>query len=328
MGQNDTKPGQPPAFNQQQQQVDPQPIMEITAHVNKGKKKSFHEHINFEAHDLRLRFSSFLKRQYSASKEFDKDRDKKNTRGKRSQRPGRPNPEQVAAWRKKIVSKLEIKPLSVGLNDSPTVIAMVGPTGVGKTTTSAKIAAWYSIHENRKVALISMDCYRIGATDQLRTYGRIMRLPCEIVLRKKDLAAAIARHQDKDLIIIDTAGKSPYAPNHVRELGDWFHTATNIEPLLVLSATYKKEDLHHIMKIYNPISPAGLVLTKLDETRAYAALCQQVATTDLPISCLCTGQRVPEDFLLASKDFLRTLFGEGWQAASIDLESHAQGNWA
>ena len=149
----------------------------------------------------------------------------------------------VAKWRDKIIDQLQITPLRIGISKAPTVVALIGPTGVGKTTTAAKIAAWYSIHEGMKVALLSMDCYRIGATDQLRTYAKIMRLPCEIALRKKDLQAALVRHQDKDLIIIDTAGKSPYDPNHIRELSEWFSLKNGIDPYLVLNATCKKEDL-------------------------------------------------------------------------------------
>ena len=87
----------------------------------------------------------------------------------------------------------------------------------GKTTTAAKLAAWNTLRQGLRVALLSMDCYRIGATDQLRTYAQIMRLPCEIVLRQQDLARALARHHDKDLIIIDTAGKSPYDEAHIQE---------------------------------------------------------------------------------------------------------------
>ncbi len=289
-------------------------------------KKNFAEHISLEAHDLRLRFTSFLKRQYAAKNELDSRLPASKGKGKRANMP---KPEAVAKWRNKVIDQLEIKPLHVGANGSPSVVALVGPTGVGKTTTAAKLAAWYSIHEQYKVALFSMDCYRIGATDQLRTYARIMRLPCEVILRKKDLAAAVKRHQDKDLIIIDTAGKSPYDPTHITELEKWFDQAgTSIDPHLVLSATAKKEDIQHIMKAYAPLNVGGLVLSKLDETRAYASLCQQVAGTELPISCLCTGQRVPEDFLLASKDFLRTLFGQGWQAATTELAAEAQGTWA
>ncbi len=282
--------------------------------------------VHFESNDLRLRFANFLRRQYCAKEELE-SRVSGQATGSAAQKGGRPDPKQVAQWRDKIIDQLQITPLAIGISKAPTVVALIGPTGVGKTTTAAKIAAWYSIHEGMKVALLSMDCYRIGATDQLRTYAKIMRLPCEIALRKKDLQMALLRHQDKDLIIIDTAGKSPYDPNHIRELGEWFSLKSGIEPYLVLSATCKKEDLQQILTTYEPLRVKGLILSKLDETRAYATLCQLLAGAALPISCLCTGQRVPEDFLLASREFLQTLFGQGWQAAAGELATEAQDRW-
>ena len=290
--------------------------------AEKTTKSAKAAQVHFEANDLRLRFANFLRRQYCAKEELES-----RAPGETAKKTNRPDPKQVAQWRDKIIDQLQITPLSIGISKAPTVVALIGPTGVGKTTTAAKIAAWYSIHEGMKVALLSMDCYRIGATDQLRTYAKIMRLPCEIALRKRDLQAALLRHQDKDLIIIDTAGKSPYDPNHIRELSEWFALENGIEPYLVLSATCKKEDLQQILTTYEPLRVKGLVLSKLDETRAYATLCQLLAGAALPISCLCTGQRVPEDFLLASREFLQTLFGQGWQAAAGELATEAQGRW-
>ncbi len=221
-------------------------------------------------------------------------------------------------WRDQIINKVQAMPIDSNKNKGPTIIALVGPTGVGKTTTAAKLAAWYHIQEGKKVTLLSMDCYRIGATEQLRTYARIMRLPCEVTIRKKDLEQAISRHADADVIIIDTTGKSPYDTNHVNELSQWFADIDVIQPLLVVSATTKKEDLRQIVEVYNPLEPHSLILTKLDETRTYANLCQQVVASDLPVSYLTMGQRVPEDFLAPDKPFLDTFFRKGWSA----LEQH------
>jgi len=297
-----------------------------TLQAAKADKADKAAKLHFEANDLRLRFANFLRRQYCAKEELE-SRVSGQAPGKTAQKNARPDPKQVAQWRDKIIDQLQITPLSIGISKAPTVLALIGPTGVGKTTTAAKIAAWYSIHEGLKVALLSMDCYRIGATDQLRTYAKIMRLPCEIALRKRDLQTALLRHQDKDLIIIDTAGKSPYDPNHIRELGEWFSLKSGIDPYLILSATCKKEDLQQVLATYEPLRIKGLILSKLDETRAYATLCQLLAGAALPISCLCTGQRVPEDFLLASREFLQTLFGQGWQAAAGELATEAQDRW-
>ncbi len=222
---------------------------------------------------------------------------------------GRPRAEEVARWREQLIASLGYHSLDLS---QPRVVALVGATGVGKTTTAAKLAAWAALHQGRSVALVSMDCYRIGATDQLRTYARIMQVPCEIALKPRDLARALDRHRKRDLVIIDTSGKSPYDERHVEELARWFGTDSRVEPLLTVAATTKKEDLAATFDAYQPLGVRGLVLSKVDETRAYAVLCQQVAASRIPIACLATGQRVPEDFLLASPETVGKLFRDGW----------------
>lgn len=245
----------------------------------------------------------------------------KGRRGRSSQ-PGparqhakpRPQADEVARWREQLIGQIRYNSLLDLKNGDQRIIALVGATGVGKTTTVAKIAAHARLHKGLKVALLSMDCYRIGATDQLRTYGRIMRLPCEIALKEKDLPRLIARHNDCDLIIIDTAGKSPYDDGHVEELTQWFAGVPQVEPYLTVSATTKKEDLKAVLDKYRQMKIEGLILTKLDETRAYATLCQQLAASKIPVSCLGTGQRVPEDLMPAGDETVGLLFREGWQA--------------
>lgn len=274
--------------------------------------------IRSEARELRQRFGKMLKKETEPGPTPTKT--PVPPAGK--SRQTRPNPVEVARWREQVIGRIKVTPLRLDPErKSPVIIALVGATGVGKTTTAAKLAAWFSLREHAGVALVSMDCYRIGATDQLRTYARIMRLACELALRKKDLAQAIARHSDKDVIIIDTAGKSPYDNRHIAELTEWFAEVKNINPFLLLPATAKKEDLAVIIEAYLPLKPEGLILTKLDETRAYAALCQQVASGDIPVSCVCTGQRVPEDFLPASRDLIEKLFMEGWDATIPEMTS-------
>ena len=230
-------------------------------------------------------------------------------RSKGAATPNRPRPDEVARWREQLIGSLTYHSLE---SSQQRVVALVGATGVGKTTTAAKLAAWAALHRGRSVALVSMDCYRIGATDQLRTYARIMQVPCEIALKPRDLARALERHRKRDLVIIDTSGKSPYDERHIEELARWFGADERIEPLLTVAATTKKEDLAATFDAYRPLGVRGLVLSKLDETRAYAVLCQQVAASRFPIACLATGQRGPEDFLLASPETVGKLFRDGW----------------
>ncbi len=277
--------------------------------------------IHSEAHDLRLRFANIFRPPAENN-----DNGRPAARPFTPPRPQRtPSSMEVKKWRNQLIDKIKLPPDNQNSGPCQEIIALVGPTGVGKTTTAAKLAAWQSLRQNKRVALVSMDCYRIGATDQIRTYANIMRLPCEIVLRKNDMRQALARHQNKDVIIIDTAGKSPYDKRHIAELNNWFACSCRIKPHLVLSATTKKEDLGAIFKSYSKLALNGLILSKLDETRAYAALCQQIVAAALPVSYLSTGQRVPEDFLAASKDFLDLLFKQGWQAAAPQMDNRNHG---
>ncbi len=233
----------------------------------------------------------------------------------RQQDRTRPPAEDVARWREHLIGQIQYNSVFALKRNSQRIIALVGATGVGKTTTVAKIAAYARLHMGLKVGLVSMDCYRIGATDQLRTYARIMHMPCEVALREKDLPRVIGLHSECDLILIDTAGKSPYDEEHVGELARWFAgVRPRVEPYLTISATTKKEDLKAVFEKYGEMHVTGLILTKLDETRAYATLCQQLAAGKVPVSCLCTGQRVPEDLMQASEETVGLLFREGWRA--------------
>ncbi|TFG35806.1 MAG: flagellar biosynthesis protein FlhF, partial [Desulfobacterales bacterium] len=291
------------------------------ANPQKLQQPAKNNEISFEANDLRLRFANLLRQ-----KGVDPPGRNQETRLAPSPLPRarkRPDPEEVSRWRNQLIDQLQVRPPAIDKAKKPVILVLTGPTGVGKTTTSAKIAAWYKLRENCKVALLSMDCYRIGATDQIRTYARIMQIPCEIVLRKNDLRKAVGRQRDCDLIIIDTAGKSPYDAAHINELASWLSDIDGIEPQLVLSATTKKEDLKYIIEAYASLGPTGLILTKLDETRAYATLCQQIAGVEIPISYFATGQRVPEDFYVASKPFLEKLFKQGWNAVLGNESSYS-----
>ncbi len=303
-GQSSEEPISKPAYGYSTIRRPEQPVVKSVA--QRAREQEGLAAIQSEAHDLRLRFANIFNK--PAARFTPPPAVKAPGPARQGKRP-LPTVGEVRQWRDQVIDKIKLP--AGGNNSSQEIIALVGTTGVGKTTTAAKLAAWHALRRGRSTALISMDCYRIGATDQLRAYARIMRLPCEIVLRKNDMARALARHQDKEVIIIDTAGKSPYDDNHLAELGEWFGQGEGIIPHLVLSATTKKEDLGAVIKVYGGLNIGSLVLTKLDETRAYAVLCQQIASSSLPVSFLSTGQRVPEDFVEATRESLNMLFKQG-----------------
>jgi len=190
----------------------------------------------------------------------------------------------------------------------PHVAALVGPTGVGKTTTLAKLAAHAALQQKAKVALITLDTYRIAAVEQLKTYARIMDIPVQVALNLGELRSAIQFHQDKDLILIDTAGHSPRDQEAMTTLEAFLDGQDDIEVHLVLSATTKAGDLADIVAKFAPLEPAYLVFTKLDETSSYGQLFNQIIRTKKPVSYVTTGQNVPEDFDFASAEMLAALF--------------------
>ncbi|MFQ5508689.1 MAG: flagellar biosynthesis protein FlhF [Leptospirillia bacterium] len=189
---------------------------------------------------------------------------------------------------------------------TPKRVMFVGPTGVGKTTTLAKIAAHYAITERRKVAMITLDTYRIGAVEQLTTYARIIGVPSATASDNVELAARLTEFADADLILIDTAGRSPKDPDHVAMLGDL--DLNDVEVHLVLPATRPVEDMDAVIRAYAPLSPARLILTKLDESERLGAAVHTALTGGLPLSYLANGQRIPEDLQLASGSWLATRF--------------------
>ena len=198
----------------------------------------------------------------------------------------------------------------------PRVVALVGPTGVGKTTTVAKLAAYAHLQAGAEVVLITLDTYRIAAVEQLKTYAKIMEIPVQVALNTNELRQAIQFHQDKSLVLIDTAGHSQRDEIGMANLRNFFADQSDIEVHLVLSATTKSADLADIINRFNPLNPEYLIFTKLDETSAYGSLFTQIVKTKKPVSFVTTGQNVPEDFEFASRPLLAGLFaGQGLEAA-------------
>ncbi|MCL1791261.1 MAG: 50S ribosome-binding GTPase [Peptococcaceae bacterium] len=190
-------------------------------------------------------------------------------------------------------------------------MALVGPTGVGKTTTIGKLAAGFSIVESHKVALIAADTYRVAAVEQLRTFGEILGIPVDVVMNTAGMQDSLARHMDKDVIIIDTAGRSPNHVMHMDELEEFMVAARPDLTLLVISATTGPREQGLVLERFRPLS-THLVLTKLDESRSEGVMLDLVCRTDLPLTYLTNGQNVPDDIEIATPEKLaRWILGKG-----------------
>jgi flagellar biosynthesis protein FlhF len=186
-------------------------------------------------------------------------------------------------------------PLVRDPSEGPAVLALIGPTGVGKTTTVAKIAARCALHGGRKVALVTNDTYRIAAVEQLRTYARIMGVPLEVVTDPSDLPRVLDSHSDKDIILMDTAGRSPMDCSQMGELRNLLAADPRVRPLLLVSANTESLALERTVKRFAPLGPVGLIGTKLDEASHFGALFSVSLQMRLPFAFFTTGQRVPED---------------------------------
>jgi flagellar biosynthesis protein FlhF len=185
--------------------------------------------------------------------------------------------------------------------DGPKMWAFVGPTGVGKTTTLAKLAAHFSLRVTKKITLVTIDTYRIGAIEQLKTYGRLLRLPVEVATSREELKKIIDHHIHQDLLLIDTMGRSPNQESQIEELKDFLTVHPRIENHLLLSATTKDGDLDHVVQRFNLLPLKSYLFTKIDETKEYAPLLNQLLRDKKPLSYLTNGQNVPEDIELATK---------------------------
>ena len=176
------------------------------------------------------------------------------------------------------------------------VYAMVGPTGVGKTTSIAKLAARFAMqHGQRHVALISTDTYRIGAHEQLMTYGRLLGVPVHSANDTQELQQLLHKLHDKKLILIDTAGMSQRDINISQQLAHLSHPSSMIKPYLVLSANAQISTLDEVISTFKKAGPAGCILTKLDEAASLGGVLSAVIKHQLPIAYVSNGQKVPED---------------------------------
>jgi flagellar biosynthesis protein FlhF len=190
------------------------------------------------------------------------------------------------------------------------IVHFVGPTGVGKTTTIAKLAADQALNHKRKVGFITADTYRIAAVEQLRTYASILNAPLEVVMSPQDLNRAFENLKDLDIIFMDTAGRNFRNEMYVSELNTLLHNNANSETYLVLSMTMKFKDMRSIAENFSRIRIDRMLFSKMDETASYGSIINLIHQFSIPLSYFTHGQQVPNDITVAKEDeFVDLLMG-------------------
>ncbi|MFD3157468.1 flagellar biosynthesis protein FlhF [Haloimpatiens sp. FM7330] len=191
------------------------------------------------------------------------------------------------------------------------VMVLVGPTGVGKTTTIAKLAGRLSLIDNRKVGLITVDTYRIGAVEQLKTYADIMNIPFKVVFNISDMEGAIESMKDCDVVLIDTTGRSSKNSMQISELRAFIAKANTDNIHLVVSSTTKNKDILPIIEGYKKLNFNNVIITKLDETTTYGSILNILRLAQKPLSFVTTGQNVPDDIKnMNSSELCKLILGE------------------
>ena len=212
----------------------------------------------------------------------------------------------LAGVYQKIVLKLgQMKTIELD-EDKPKVVFFIGPTGVGKTTTIAKLVSKYKLEQKCKLAIVAADTYRIAAVEQIRTYANILSVPVEVIYNMEEMQEIIEKYKDYDLIFVDTAGRSHKNEEQQEDLKKLLDAAKdyNHEIYLVVSTTTKYKDLVRITQTYSDISNYRLLFTKIDETAALGNILNIRMLTNRPLSYTTFGQNVPDDIGITDAQFI------------------------
>ncbi len=210
---------------------------------------------------------------------------------------------------KEIMESTEVVQIleNIGKSNGPTMIALIGPTGVGKTTTIAKLASDAILKKDLKVGLINVDCYKIAAVDQLSTYAKILNIPFRAASSAVELKSAVSDFRNLDLILLDTTGRSPKDAESLYEMEELLSCIPGIRRELVLSSTTRDAELYDTGKRFSMFKPESVIFSKLDEATFFGALYNSSQKFKLPLSYFTTGQRVPEDMEEATRERLVSL---------------------
>lgn len=197
--------------------------------------------------------------------------------------------------------------IKIDKNNECRIHVLVGPTGVGKTTTIAKLASMYSIYKNKKVGLITIDTYRIGAVEQLKTYAEILDVPFGVIISSRDIPQVLDKMKDCDIIFVDTTGRNSKNIMQISETRKYIESLKADKVHLVLSMTTKQKDIKNVIENFKVINYNSIILTKIDETEVYGSVLTSAYYSNAPISYITTGQNVPEDIEEAKHDRLLKL---------------------
>lgn len=209
--------------------------------------------------------------------------------------------EALQAWLQERVQERILVRTDLIAEEGPTLIACVGPTGVGKTTTLAKLAARARLDLGRSVSVISLDTFRVGAVEQWQRYASLMGVPFHVVHELSDFQRAL-RDAKSDLVLVDSAGTSNPVAGSLLTDGLSGVTTHDVHVQLVVPAWLRAADAERVVANYQGVHPTGVVITKLDETQVTGGALHASWTTGLPLTYLCDGPRVPEDIQGASVD--------------------------
>lgn len=243
----------------------------------------------------------------------------------------------TGGWKKALVKISQmLKEPDQNILESGGVIAIVGSTGVGKTTSVAKLAARYALRHGRdRVGLVTTDCFRIGGQEQLDTFGKLLDIPVLLASNRNDLAIALDKLADKKLVLIDTAGMSQRDLGLSQQFATLKGAGHNIKVYLTLSATAQKTITDEIVRVFSEIELAGTIITKIDEAASLGAMLTTLIRYQLPTMFISNGQQIPEDIHVSkpielvkiARDLMEQM---GWQQppppsliANQDTQAHA-----